>query len=84
MRIPNAIELCQDKGFAESLLKRIGRSQTWIAAKSGISKRRIQYLITGHRTDNTGAVIPVHLSYPEQFLLETFADMPEAMEKLPK
>ena len=84
MRIPNPNELSKDAGFAASLINSIGMSQAWLAAKSGISKRRIQYLITGHRVDNAGKTISVLLSYPEQYILQIIADMAHAMAKLKK
>lgn len=58
--------------YARELVARIGQSQAWIAAHSGISKRRLQYILAGTRTINDYAR-DVSLTYPEQYTLEALA-----------
>lgn len=56
-----------------ALLERIGKSQAWVAERSGISERRLRYLIAGTRATPDKGVIPVEITYPEQFTLEALA-----------
>lgn len=58
--------------YAAELIHSIGKSQSWIARKTGISRRRIVYLLQGERTDN-GITRPVCMTYPEQYILESLA-----------
>lgn len=69
-----------DPDYMHVLVARIDRSQSWIAAHSGISRRRIQYLLAGVR-EMDGQMRPVALTYPEQFVLEVLADASENLRK---
>lgn len=62
-----------DPAYAMDLIRRIGRSQSWIARRTGISRRRIVYLLQGQRTD-AGVTRPVRMTYAEQFILESLAE----------
>ena len=62
--------------YARELVARIGRPQTWIADNSGISRRRLQYIIAGSR-EVDGELRSVSLTYPEQFTLECLANAAE-------
>ena len=59
--------------YFNDLLQRIGKPQLWIANRTGISHRRMQYLINGERTQG-GKTEPVLMTYPEQYILESLAD----------
>lgn len=68
--------------FVNELCERIGKSREWIADNSGISRRRIQYLLAGYRVIN-GEKKPVELSYPEMFVLQTLAEAGERFNPRP-
>jgi transcriptional regulator with XRE-family HTH domain len=55
------------------LMAQIGLNQHVVADLTGISRRRIQYLLAGSRTF-LGQVQTVILTYPEQFILECLAE----------
>lgn len=78
--LPNPLTYNDTPEFARDLLKRVGRSQVWIAENSGISRRRLQYIIAGYR-DVMGERRDVHMSYPEQFTLECLAAAGERFTK---
>lgn len=65
------------------LMQRIGKSQVWVAERTGISRRRIQYLLVGSKVF-AGVTQEVKFSYPEQYILECLADAGEAFGKSPK
>ena len=44
-------------------MARIGKTQHWVADQTGISRRRIQYLLVGSKTF-AGEVQAVTLTYP--------------------
>ena len=66
--------------YVAELMRRIGRPQTWVAERTGISRRRIQYLLVGEKTF-AGETKPVLLTYPEQFILETLAEVGDVFNK---
>lgn len=70
--VPNAKNHNTDPAYVKTLLDRIGESQTWISARSGISRRRLQYLLVGRREQN-GFEKEVTVTYPEQWTLECLA-----------
>lgn len=63
-----------------ALIKRIDKSQRWIAETIGISERRLRYLIAGSR-EVDGKPVEVLMSYPEQFALECLALAADALQK---
>lgn len=69
-----------DPSYMHTLAARINRPRSWIAAHSGISRRRIHYLLTGER-EMDGRVRPVVMTYPEQFVLEVLAEASENLRK---
>jgi hypothetical protein len=71
--IPNARNLKTDPMEFAILRDQIGKPQHWVATRSGISKRRIQYLAAGERLSGE-VMVPVRMSYPEQFVLECLAE----------
>lgn len=66
--------------YMRELMARIGRPQVWVADRTGISRRRIQYLVVGSK-DFAGVIQDVKLTYPEQFILEALAEAGEAFGK---
>lgn len=78
--LPNPQNYNDAPEFARDLIKRIGRSQVWIADNSGISRRRLQYIVAGFR-DVDGERRTVSMSYPEQYLLECLAESGERFNK---
>lgn len=66
-----------------ALMERIGKSQIWVADRTGISRRRIQYLLVGSKEFN-GETQKVKLTYPEQHILECLADSSDALKDAPK
>ena len=86
MTIPNReenhVEPYQSAGHMRSLMARIGKTQLWVADQTGISRRRIQYLLVGSKTF-AGEVQAVSLTYPEQFALECLAEAGDVFNKPP-
>ena len=79
--VPNAHTLHQPTAaYMAELMRRIGKPQTWVAERTGISRRRIQYLLVGQKTF-AGETKPVLLTYPEQFILETLAEVGDVFNK---
>lgn len=74
--IPNAETYNGATEYAQSLIERIGKSQTWIAKRIGISDRRVRYILKGSRIVN-GIETEVRMIYTEQFALECLADAVE-------
>ena len=70
---PNADNYNPSTDYAAQLVERIGKSQTWIAKRLGVSDRRIRYILNGSRIVN-GKAVDVRMSYAEQFALECLAD----------
>ena len=70
---PDPDTLDQSPEYFLELVERIGRGTVWISRNSGISRRRLLYLSKGERTVNS-VVQPVHMSYPEQWIIECLAD----------
>lgn len=68
--------------YVRQLLARIGRTQVWVAGRTGISRRRIQYLLVGSKVYN-GVTQEVKLNYPEQWVLECLAEAGDAFAKKP-
>lgn len=60
------------------LIEQIGKSQRWIAERSGISERRLRYLLAGGRQVD-GAWVATQLSYPERYVLEMLAEASKTM-----
>lgn len=78
--LPNPTTYNATPEFARELIARVGRSQVWIANNSGISRRRLQYIIAGFRVvDNERR--EVTMTYPEQFTLESLAAAGERFSK---
>jgi 3-oxoacyl-[acyl-carrier-protein] synthase III len=75
---PNANQHAPHPDTVRNLVKRIDKSQQWIANRIGISERRLRYLIAGTR-DVDGKQTDVLLTYPEQFALEELASAAEVM-----
>ena len=67
--------------YAAELVRRIGKSQTWIAKRLGVSDRRIRYILNGSRVVN-GETVDVRMSYCEQFALECLAKAIEEAAKI--
>jgi len=78
--LPDPAQYNASTDFARALIARIGRSQTWIANNSGISRRRLQYIIAGYRMVGDERR-EVSLTYPEQFTLECLAAAGERFTK---
>jgi len=78
--LPNPSLLNTELSYFKSLVERIGHSYEWIAEHSGISRRRLLYLAVGVRF-NRGEHRAVILSYPEQFILETLAEVGDVFGK---
>lgn len=57
-----------------ALKARINMPIEWIADRTGISRRRIQYLLAGQRTQD-GVLQEMKMTYPEQFVLESLAEV---------
>ena len=73
MNIPNFAELHNPTPeYVNQLMQRIGKSQVWVAARTGISRRRLQYLLVGSKVF-AGETQAVTMTYPEQFALEALA-----------
>ncbi|HMW19235.1 MAG TPA: hypothetical protein PJ981_15705 [Accumulibacter sp.] len=70
----------ESAAYMRELMARIGRPQVWVADRTGISRRRIQYLLVGSK-DFAGETQSVHLTYPEQHILECLAAAGEAFPK---
>lgn len=62
-----------------ALMDRIGKPQVWVADRTGISRRRIQYLLVGTK-EFGGEIQEVKLTYPEQHILECLADSSDALK----
>ncbi len=62
--------------YMQELMRRIGKSQTWVAERTGISRRRIQYLLVGSKIF-AGVKQDVRMTYPEQHILECLAEASE-------
>ena len=60
------------------LLERIGKSQRWIAERTGISERRLRYLAAGGRLVST-EFVATEMSYIEFFALGCLAEAAETM-----
>lgn len=69
---PNAEQYKPDTAYAQQLVERIGKSQTWISKRLGVTDRRVRYILKGSRIVN-GAETAVHMTYCEQFALECLA-----------
>ena len=78
--LPNPTQHDTSLDYFKSLVERIGQTYDWIAEHSGISRRRLQYLNAGTRLV-AGVYKPVILSYPEQFILETLAEVGDVFNK---
>ena len=76
--LPDATKQNQSPEYIRDLIERIGKSQRWIYDVTGISERRLRYLIAGERTLN-GVTAPVLADYPEQYILEVLADAAKVM-----
>lgn len=70
--IPNPALHQPTHAYFLELRARINASTRWVAENSGISQRRLDYLAVGRRGD-----VPVVMSYPEQFALESLAEHAE-------
>ena len=85
MTLPNRedkhVAASESAPYMRDLMERIGKTQLWVAAQTGISRRRIQYLLVGSK-EFSGESQPVSLTYPEQFALECLADAGDVFNKL--
>jgi hypothetical protein len=79
--IPNADNYNPSTEYAAQLVADIGRSQTWIAKRLGVSDRRVRYILNGSRIVN-GEPTRVAMSYTEQFALECLAEAVKAAANL--
>ena len=68
------IQPSESAAYMRVLMDRIGKPQTWVAEKTGISRRRIQYLLAGHKVFE-GELQSVCLTYPEQYILESLGEL---------
>lgn len=81
MSIPNrSLSHNPTPEYINTLMQRIGKSQVWVADRTGISRRRIQYMLVGSKVFS-GETQSVTMTYPEQFILESLADAGEAFAK---
>lgn len=76
--IPNNQDIKPTAEDFRALMERIGKSQRWIAERTGISERRLRYLAAGGRLVS-GEFVPTEMSYIEQFALESLANAAEVM-----
>lgn len=85
MTIPNRedkhVEPAQSATYMRDLMTRIGKPQIWVADQTGISRRRIQYLLVGSKIF-AGETQAVSLTYPEQFSLECLAEAGDVFNKI--
>jgi hypothetical protein len=86
MTIPNRelnhVEPYQSAEKMRDLMARIGKTQLWVADQTGISRRRIQYLLVGSK-NFAGEMQAVSLTYCEQFALECLAEAGEIFKSKP-
>ena len=80
MKKPNRDKLNATPAYFLELTERIGLSQSDLADRVGIAKRRIQYLGHGER-EIGGKTEPVAMSYPEQYTLEALAGLHDHWEQ---
>lgn len=59
-----------------ALYRRIGLNQRELSERTGICRRRVRYLVAGHR-DTPGKTYPVTMTYMEQYGLECLAVLTE-------
>lgn len=77
LQIPDLSEFNPSTKDAAALIARVGRPNSWIAGKIGVSERRLRYIVAGYRM--AGKVrIDTHIKYPEQFALECLVAAIEA------
>lgn len=77
MALPDREKLHRmDPEYVRELMDRIGKPQVWVADRTGISRRRLQYLLVGSKVF-AGETQEVKLTYPEQFVLEALAEAGE-------
>lgn len=76
--LPNNQNIPATADDFRALMERIGKSQRWIAERTGISERRLRYLAAGGRLVS-GEFVPTEMSYIEQFALEQLAQAAEIM-----
>lgn len=81
-REPNHVEPYQSAEKMRDLMARIGKTQHCVADMTGISRRRIQYLLVGSKTF-AGEVQAVSLTCCEQFALECLAEAGDVFNKPP-
>ena len=81
-REANHVQSIQSADLMRSLMARIGKTQLWVADQTGISRRRIQYLLVGSKTF-AGEMQTVSLTYPEQYALERLAEAGDVFNKAP-
>jgi plasmid maintenance system antidote protein VapI len=77
---PNAQNHTPTPEYLRQLIKRIDKSQRWIAEASGISERRLRYLVAGKRTIADDEK-PVLMDYTEQYVLEQLADAADVFNR---
>lgn len=58
---------------ARQLIEAVGKSVPWIARRTGISERKLRYIMAGSRVDQRAGKVDVTLRYTEQFTLEFLA-----------
>lgn len=77
LKTPNKNTLQKNNpDYFRELIGRIDRTQTWVAKQTGISRRRLQYLLSGIK-EVDGEAKPMRMSYPEQFILEALMESVE-------
>lgn len=84
MTIPNRedkhVEPHQSAEKMRDMMTRIGKPQIWVADQTGISRRRLQYLLVGSKIF-AGETQAVSLTYPEQHILECLAEAGDVFNK---
>lgn len=81
-QIPDSAQHRTEKESVAELLRRIGKPLRWIAGRTGISERRLHYILAGYRDAPSGKV-PVQIKYPEQYTLEMLAQAVEFKDSIP-
>ena len=76
--LPDATKQNQSPEYIRGVIESIGKSQRWIFDVTGISERRLRFLMAGERTLN-GERVPVLADYAEQYILEVLADAAKVM-----
>lgn len=76
---PDRDNLKATPAYLNELLARIEMPVITVSNRTGITHRRLQYLVNGSRVVK-GVTEPVLLSYPEQYTLEALAEFQESQK----